>query len=107
MSKSRITKTVHRTIDPRVPPSAELVAQANALKAREDIDYSDIPPTPAGTEWYKPGLELPNAKEPVTIRLDSDVLKYFRREGSGYQTRINSVLRAYVRAHQRPQENPG
>jgi len=38
---------------------------------------------------------MPEAKEGVFIRLDGDVLNWFRGQGRGYQTRINSILRAY------------
>jgi uncharacterized protein (DUF4415 family) len=37
-------------------------------------------------------------KRPVTIRLDADVVDWFKQYGSGYQTRINRVLRAYMEA---------
>ncbi|MGH6899753.1 MAG: BrnA antitoxin family protein [Geminicoccaceae bacterium] len=40
-------------------------------------------------------LEPPQSKEQVTLRLDRDVLEWFRTKGRGYQTRINAVLRAY------------
>jgi uncharacterized protein (DUF4415 family) len=40
-------------------------------------------------------VELPESKEQVTLRLDSDVLRWFRARGRGYQTRINAVLRSY------------
>jgi uncharacterized protein (DUF4415 family) len=40
-------------------------------------------------------------KERVTVRLDADVLEWFRERGSGYQTRINAVLRSYVEAKRR------
>ena len=43
---------------------------------------------------------MPRAKETITIRLDADVLDWFRQQGSGYQTRINAILRSYVRAHE-------
>jgi uncharacterized protein (DUF4415 family) len=39
--------------------------------------------------------------EPVTLRLDRDVLAWFRRQGRGYQARINAVLRAFVKAQER------
>jgi uncharacterized protein (DUF4415 family) len=45
------------------------------------------------------GLKTPDVKEQVTIRLDSDVLAWFRAQGKGYQTRINALLRAYMEAH--------
>jgi uncharacterized protein (DUF4415 family) len=37
----------------------------------------------------------------VSLRIDSDVLDWLKRQGKGYQTRINAILRAYVRAHRR------
>jgi len=42
----------------------------------------------------------PDRKTLVSLRLDPDVLVWFKRQGKGYQTRINAVLRAYVKAHQ-------
>lgn len=45
-------------------------------------------------------LIMPRSKETVTLRLDPDVLAWFRQNGPGYQTRINAVLRAFVEAHQ-------
>jgi uncharacterized protein (DUF4415 family) len=41
---------------------------------------------------------LPGAKEMVTLRLDPDVLAWFRKSGRGYQTRINAVPSAFVEA---------
>ena len=49
--------------------------------------------------WKKATLVMPQVKETMTIRLDADVLEWFRRQGKGYQTRINAILRSYVRAH--------
>jgi len=48
-------------------------------------------------------LGLPPRKRDVHIRLDADVLDWFRAQGKGYQTRINAVLRAFVEAR-RPAE---
>jgi uncharacterized protein (DUF4415 family) len=53
----------------------------------------------AGTEnidWSKAELIMPAAKKPISIRLDEDVLEFFKRDGSGYQRRINAVLRSYM-----------
>lgn len=48
--------------------------------------------------WKGAELVMPaGKKERVTLRLDEEVLDYFREAGRGYQTRINAVLRAYVR----------
>ncbi|MFL6646751.1 MAG: BrnA antitoxin family protein, partial [Sulfurifustaceae bacterium] len=45
------------------------------------------------------GLNPIEPKEQVTLRLDADVLKWFRSRGRGYQTQINALLRAYMEAH--------
>jgi uncharacterized protein (DUF4415 family) len=61
----------------------------------EDIDYSDIPEL--GDEMFaKPLAPWPPKKETITIRVDSDVLCWFKRQGTGYQTRMNQVLRRYM-----------
>jgi uncharacterized protein (DUF4415 family) len=44
-------------------------------------------------------LRLPEPKTAVTIRLDGQVLNWFKTKGPGYQTRINALLRAYMEAH--------
>jgi uncharacterized protein (DUF4415 family) len=49
-------------------------------------------------------LEPPPSKEQVTLRLDRDVLEWFRTKGRGYQTRINAVLRSYY-MHERGKES--
>jgi len=49
--------------------------------------------------WRGARLVLPEPKHSITIRLDADVLRFFRREPR-YQTKINAVLRSYMRAQQ-------
>ena len=49
--------------------------------------------------WKTAKVVLPTPKEIVTMRLDADLLQWFRRE-RGYQTRINAILRAYMEAHE-------
>jgi uncharacterized protein (DUF4415 family) len=49
--------------------------------------------------WKTARVVLPTPKEIVTMRLDADLLRWFRRE-PGYQTRINAILRAYMQAHE-------
>ena len=41
------------------------------------------------------GLKAIPRKESISLRIDADVLEWFKAQGSGYQTRINAVLRAY------------
>jgi len=52
--------------------------------------------------WFKRArLVTPPTKKMVTLRLDPDILEWFRRRGKRYQTRINAVLRAFVEAQHR------
>ena len=64
----------------------------------EDIDTSDIPELDDNF-FQQAELHLP-VKKPVTIRLDADVLEWFKGQGQGYQTRINNLLRNYMETHQ-------
>jgi uncharacterized protein (DUF4415 family) len=69
----------------------------DALKDKA-IDTSDIPEQ--GKAFFKRAvLRLPEPKTAVTIRLDRQVLNWFKTKGPGYQTRINALLRAYMEAH--------
>lgn len=76
----------------------------------DEPDVSDIPEAPHGAwvaaevgRFYRP------KKEAVTIRIDADVLDFFRREagGRGYQTAINAALRRHVAAGSKLLEPPG
>jgi len=49
---------------------------------------------------------LPPAKQDIHIRLDGDILDWFKARGRGYQTRINAVLRAFVQTRQRVERKP-
>jgi uncharacterized protein (DUF4415 family) len=67
----------------------------------EDIDLSDIPevtPEMFAQAVVRRGLGAEPRKEQVTLRVDADVLKWFRSLGRGYQTQINALLRAYMAA---------
>ena len=48
--------------------------------------------------WKSATVVMPTPKEIVTMRLDADLLRWFRQQ-RGYQTRINAILRAYMQAH--------
>ena len=48
--------------------------------------------------WQKARVVMPEAKKPITIRLDADLLEWLRKQ-KGYQTRINAVLRTYMEAN--------
>ncbi len=63
-----------------------------AAAIRDDPDTFEIEPA-----WFENALVLRPAvpKERITVRLDADMLDWFRIQGKGYQTRINAILRAY------------
>jgi uncharacterized protein (DUF4415 family) len=57
-----------------------------------DPDFSYVP-----EDWYKSAeAVMPTPKKLLSLRLDSDVVNWFKQQGPGYQTRINAVLRAFV-----------
>ena len=70
----------------------------------EDIDFSDIPElTPemfARAVVRRNFVPIPRKKQ-LTLRIDGDVVDWFKEQGRGYQTRINALLRAYMNEHQR------
>lgn len=73
-------------------------------KHNEDIDFSDIPPmTPEmfAKAVLRVGFKPVPPKEQITLRVDADVLQWFRARGAGYQTQINALLRAYMEEHLR------
>ncbi|HMD99824.1 MAG TPA: BrnA antitoxin family protein [Terriglobia bacterium] len=77
--------------------------RANARKD-ENIDFSDIPeltPEMFARAVVRRGLKPVLPKQQLTIRVDRDVLEWYRRQGPGYQTRINALLRAYMQEHPR------
>ncbi len=69
------------------------------LKDESDkgIDFSEIPKLDSEF-WKKAELRLPQKKESLTLRLDHDVVAWFRSAGRGYQTKMNAVLRSYMRS---------
>jgi uncharacterized protein (DUF4415 family) len=81
-----------------------------ALDAMTDEDIAkavaeDPDAAPLDIEWTKARLVLPPGKESVTLRVDKDVLDWFRKQGRGYQTQMNAVLRDYQEAHQQKEES--
>jgi uncharacterized protein (DUF4415 family) len=82
----------------------EQQAALKKLAAMQDdmIDYTDIPETTA-EDWRgaKRMADFRVVKKPVSIRLDADVLTYFKGKarGGGYQSLINAALREYVERH--------
>lgn len=83
--------------------SKKLSTDFKRLDAMTDaeIDFSDIPevtPEMFAKGVVRRGLR-PITKRQLTLRLDSDVIEWFRAQGNGYQTKMNALLRAYMEEH--------
>lgn len=59
---------------------------------RDDPDWLDF----RDVDWSKAMIVYPQPKNAISIRLDKDVVDFFKATGKGYQTRINAVLRHYM-----------
>lgn len=68
-----------------------------------DIDLSETPEISAeifARSIVRRGLKVAPRKTQLTLRVDSDVLEWYKQHGAGYQTKINALLRSYMEAHQ-------
>src|SRR5271166_5454392 len=75
---------------------------AAELETSIAADPDDVHETP---QWDQAVLGLPPRKEHINIRIDADVLEWFRQTGRGYQTRMNNVLRAFVASRRNMRES--
>ncbi len=66
----------------------------------EDPDERDLRP-----DWTKATLVIPKSKQAISIRLDADVLEWFKQQGRGYQKKIQAVLRTYMDAHRNTKDS--
>jgi len=73
---------------------------ALAVMPDSEIDTSDRPEVKDWSGAVRGGLYRP-VKRLTSLRLDADLLEWFKRDGEGYQTRINAALREYVERHHR------
>ena len=69
----------------------------------DEIDFSDNPKV--SPEMFARGILRKNLKpvprkSQLTLRIDQDVIEFFKSQGRGYQTKINQLLRAYMEAHE-------
>ena len=97
------TTTVRRTLDLNARPTVTAAQKARldavAAMADDDIDTSDAPFL-ADAVWVK-AVDFPHAKKLISLRIDGDVIDFFKNSGARYQARMNAVLRSYVTAQKR------
>jgi uncharacterized protein (DUF4415 family) len=90
--KSKTMRTASRTRS----KGATGFKRLRAMRGSE-IDFSDIPKLDKSF-WATAKLTLPERKDRLTIRVDRDVVRWLKKHGKGYQTRINAILRSYMEA---------
>lgn len=92
--KERNTTTASRETPRRFKSDLERLRRTTDeeidAQIANDPDFSD------DWNWSEAVLVIPPKKKAISIRVDEDVLDYFKHEGAGYQRRINAVLRSYM-----------
>jgi uncharacterized protein (DUF4415 family) len=96
------------------------VTREEARQQKDETDYTRLDAmtddeiaravaddAPLDVDWNKARLVFPPGKDVVTMRVDSDVLDWFRAQGKGYQTRINLALRVFYEASTRRDQAQG
>ena len=83
--------------------------KANSVtgKKLEASIRADVDEMPGEPDWTKAILGIPAPKEHINIRIDHDVLEWFRASGRGYQTLMNNVLKAFVQSRNEPPSRKG
>jgi uncharacterized protein (DUF4415 family) len=64
--------------------------------AEIEASIADDPDLSDDWNWSEAVLVIPPKKKAISIRVDEDVLDYFKKDGAGYQRRMNAVLRSYM-----------
>ena len=83
--------------DPRKASQTQPSDAAINSAIASDPDWTDI----EAIDWNVAEVVVPARKQAISIRLDEDLIGFFKAEGPGYQRRINAVLRSYVKQRQR------
>ena len=83
------------------------MARATSKKARKapkrktgGTTRTGAAPRAKSADWGNVKVAWPQPKQAISLRIDQDILEWFRGRGPGYQTRMNAVLRAFVDAQQ-------
>jgi uncharacterized protein (DUF4415 family) len=82
--------------DPRRGKTDWAVVDALTDEEIEEAVHNDPDAVPLDFDWSDAVLVIPPKKKAISIRVDEDVLDYFKQEGAGYQRRMNAVLRSYM-----------
>ena len=78
---------------------AETQAKSKSGKSLERAIAADPDADIPNPDWTRARLVMPQRKKSIHLRLDPELLAWYRQQGAGYLTRMNAVLRAYMEAH--------
>ena len=92
--KERSTTLISRTAPRKIKSNLERLR--NTTDAEIDAQIANDPDWSDDWNWGEAVLVMPPKKKPISIRVDEDVLDFFKNEGGQYQRRINAVLRSYM-----------
>ena len=81
----------------RVDAMTDEEVEASIANDPDWAEFKDI-------DWSDAVLVIPARKKAISIRVDEDVLDFFKNEGDGYQRRINAVLRSYMQQKAKPKK---
>lgn len=88
-------------------PKGEGMTDWNRLSREEAAGLEPVRDDDEGEfDWSQAQMTMPRPKQAVSVRLDAGVLDFFKAGGKGYQTRINLVLRSYMKARQARSATP-
>jgi uncharacterized protein (DUF4415 family) len=94
MSESNITKRSASALRKGKTDAGHLRQLSDAQISQAVADDADA--APLDMDWSKATVVVPAKKQSISIRLDEDVIAFFKGMGSGYQTKINAVLRSFM-----------
>ena len=90
--------------DPRRSKTDWAAVDALTDEEIEAAVRNDPDAVPLDFDWSEAVLVLPAKKKAISIRVDEDVLDYFKKKGAGYQRRMNAVLRSYMQQKGKPKK---
>jgi uncharacterized protein (DUF4415 family) len=85
----------------------KMLANGGDLTNRAQIGATSVndPDDVENVDWAKAVVGLPPRKDHINIRIDHDVLEWFKGRGKGYQTMMNNVLRAFVQTRRQAEKS--
>ncbi len=101
MSEERIVRRTLQTLKRGDTDWTRVDALTDEDIERAVAEDPDAAPVMPPEWWAEAELVLPEPKVPISIRLDKEVLEWFKGQGPGYQSRINAVLKAYMNGHRK------